>query len=314
MSQPNHPSTIGALRMLLLIRAFEATLARRRDHGFQLLSAGEEAVAVGLCSALDEDDQLLTSGRSIAPALARGLDPARVMAELLGRASGFNKGKGGRGHLAAPHNGFFGAHAVVGGNISIAAGVALSRQLAAAPGIVAVLFGDGACGAGALHESLNIAAIWKLPLLFVCNNNQLSVATPRAAALAPKLLSDLAHAFGVPSRTVDGMDVSEVACAAGEAIAGIRAGQGPAFLECISERFGSHSTTARETRSQADLSALRNRCPIARYDASLRAEGLLDDARFRELEEEVANIVASAVEFAEASKTPDVAEVLTDVL
>lgn len=314
MSQPNHPSTIGALRMLLLIRAFEATLARRRDHGFQLLSAGEEAVAVGLCSALGEDDQLLTSGRSIAPALARGLEPGRVMAELLGKAGGFNKGKGGRGHLAAPNNGFFGAHAVVGGNISIAAGVALSRQLAAAPGIVAVLFGDGACGAGALHESLNIAAIWKLPLLFVCNNNQLSVATPRAAALAPKLLSDLAHAFGVPSRTVDGMDLSEVACAAGEAIAGIRAGQGPAFLECISERFGSHSTTARETRSQADLSGLRNRCPIARYDASLRADGLLDDARFRELEEEVANIVASAVEFAEASKTPDVAEVLTDVL
>ncbi len=313
MSPSNHASSIGALRTMMLIRAFEATLARRRDHGFQLLSAGEEAVAVGLCGALDDDDQLLTSGRSIAPALARGLDPGRVMAELLGKVGGFNKGKGGRGHLAAPHKGFFGAHAVVGGNISIAAGVALSRQLAAAPGIVVVLFGDGACGAGALHETLNIAAIWKLPLLFVCNNNQLSVATPRAAALAPKLLSDLAHAFGVPSRTVDGMDLSEVAGAAGEAVAGIRAGQGPAFLECTSERFGSHSTTARETRSQADLSALRSRCPIARYDASLRAAGLLDDARLRALEEEVAASIARAVDFAEASKMPDADEVLTDV-
>ena len=314
MSLSNHASSIDALRTMMLIRAFEVTLARRRDHGFQLLSAGEEAVAVGLCGVLADDDQLLTSGRSIAPALARGLDPARVMAELLGKASGFNKGKGGRGHLAAPHNGFFGAHAVVGGNISIAAGVALSRQLAAAPGIVAILFGDGACGAGALHESLNIAAIWKLPLLFVCNNNQLSVATPRATALAPKLLSDLAHTFGVPSRTVDGMDVFEVARAAGEAVAGIRAGQGPAFLECISERFGSHSTTARETRSQADLSSLRSRCPIARYGASLRAAGLLDDAGFRGLEEEISTIMARVVDFADASTMPDAAEVLTDVL
>jgi pyruvate dehydrogenase E1 component alpha subunit len=110
------------------------------------------------------------------------------------------------------------------------------------------------------------------------------------------------------------MDLSEVACAAGEAVAGIRAGQGPAFIECISERFGSHSTTARETRSQVDLRALRSRCPIARYDASLRAAGLLDDARFQELEEEVTTIIARAVDFAEASKTPDATEVLTDVL
>ncbi len=307
-------SSIDALKMMMLIRAFEATLARRRDHGFQLLSAGEEAVAVGLCAALTDDDQLLTSGRSIGPALARGLDPARVMAELLGKSSGFNKGKGGRGHLSAPDMGFFGAHAVVGGNISIAAGVALSRQLAAAPGIVAILFGDGACGAGALHESLNIAAIFKLPLLFICNNNQLSVATPRAAALAPTQLSDLGNAFGIPSRTVDGMDLSAVARAAGEAVSRIREGGGPAFLECISWRFGSHSTTARETRSQADLADLRSRCPIARYSASLRAAGLLDEVGFQELEGDVAAIMERAVNFADASAMPDATEVLTDVL
>jgi pyruvate dehydrogenase E1 component alpha subunit len=318
MSLSNHESSIDessidALRTMMLIRAFETTLARRRDHGFQLLSAGEEAVAVGLCGVLADDDQLLSSGRSIGPALARGLDPACVMAELLGKASGYNKGKGGRGHLAAPHKGFFGAHAVVGGNISIAAGVALSRQMAGAPGIVVILFGDGACGAGALHESLNIAAIWNLPLLFVCNNNQFSVATPRNAALAPKLLSDLAHAFGIPARTVDGMVLEEVSQAAGEAVAGIRAGRGPAFLECVSARFGSHSTTARETRSQADLSALRSRCPIAQYGAALRAAGILDDSRFAALEGEVETIMARAVDFADASAMPDATEVLTDV-
>ncbi len=313
-STSGHGLSIDALRSMMLIRAFEAALARRRDHGFQLLSAGEEAVAVGLCSALNEDDQLLTSGRSIGPALARGLDPGRVMAELLGKTGGFNRGKGGRGHIAAPFRGFFGAHAVVGGNISIAAGVALSRQLSAAPGIVAVLFGDGACGTGALHESLNIAAIWKLPLLFICNNNQLSVATPRAKALAPAQLSDLAHAFGIPARTVDGMDLSAVTRAATEATAGIRAGGGPAFLECLSGRFGSHSTTARETRTQAELAELRSRCPIVQYSAALRTAGLLDDAGADALERQVAANVARAIDFADASALPDATEVLTDVL
>jgi pyruvate dehydrogenase E1 component alpha subunit len=311
---PGHALSTEALRMMMLIRAFEATLAQRPDHGFQLLSCGEEAVAVGLCAALNDDDQLLTSGRSIGPALARGLDPGRVMAELLGRTSGFNKGKGGRGHLAAPSAGFFGAHAVVGGNISIAAGVALARQLEAAPGIVAILFGDGACGAGALHESLNIAAIWKLPLLFVCNNNQLSVATPRAAALAPTRLSDLARAFRIPARTVDGMDLPAVTQAACEAVAGIRLGQGPAFLECTSLRFGSHSTTARETRNPDELAALRHRCPIAHYRAALAGAGLLDDSAAQALERQVAASIAGAIDFADASALPDAGEVLTDVI
>jgi TPP-dependent pyruvate/acetoin dehydrogenase alpha subunit len=219
-----------ALRTMMLIRAFEEALASRRDHGFQLLSSGEEAVAVGLCSALGDGDQLLTGGRSIGPALARGVDPKRVLAELLGKSSGTNRGKGGRGHLADPGAGFFGAHAVVGGNISIAAGVALSMQMSGKNGIVAVLFGDGAFGAGALHEVLNIAATWKLPLLFVCNNNQLSVSTPRSAALAPRKLSDIGGTFGIPSKTVDGMDMDVVANAALIGCATVKA---PHFLNAF---------------------------------------------------------------------------------
>ncbi len=304
---------IAALRMMMLIRAFEAALAARRDHGFQLLSAGEEAVAVGLCAALHRDDQLLSGGRAIGPALARGLDPGRVMAELLGRSAGYNRGKGGRGHLAAPDEGFFGAHAVVGGNLSIAAGVALARLQAGSPGIVAVLFGDGACGAGALHETLNIAAIWRLPLLFVCNNNGLSVATPRAAALAPERLSDIARPFGIAARTVDGMDVDAVAAAAAEATAQLRAGCGPAFVECVSHRFASHSTAARETRSRAALAALHARCPIARHAASLRAAGVLDDAALHDLQVEVTATVEAAEAFAEAAPMPHPDEALADV-
>src|SRR5262245_2758269 len=147
---------VELLRRMLLIRAFETALASRADHGFQLLSSGEEAVAVGLSAALTGKDQLLTGGRSIGPALARGAEPGAVMAELLGKVAGLNGGRGGRGHMADPASGFFGSHAVVGGNISIAAGVALAKQLAGG-GIVAVMFGDGACGAGGLHETLNIS-------------------------------------------------------------------------------------------------------------------------------------------------------------
>ena len=297
----------------MLIRAFEEALASRKDHGFQLLSSGEEAVAVGLCSAFNDDDQLLTGGRSIGPALARGLEPNRVMAELLGKSSGTNRGKGGRGHLADPSAGFFGAHAVVGGNISIAAGVALSKQMSACNGIAAILFGDGAFGAGALHETLNIASSWKLPLLFVCNNNQLSVSTPRATALAPKKLSDIGVAFGMPSQTIDGMDVDVVAHAAREAVEHVRSGHGPAFIECISFRFASHSTTARETRSRAELAAIKERCPIVLNTAALTAAGILNAGIQADLSREVAETVAGALAFADASQYPSTDEVLTDV-
>src|ERR1700690_796746 len=151
-------NSLDLLRSMLLIRAFEEALVRQPDHGFQLLSSGEEAVAVGLCAALRADDQLISSGRSIGPALARGLEPGLVMAELLGKSSGPCRGRGGRGPLAQPAAGFFGAHAVVGGNLSIAAGVSLALQLQGESAIVACVFGDGACGSGALHETLNIAA------------------------------------------------------------------------------------------------------------------------------------------------------------
>jgi pyruvate dehydrogenase E1 component alpha subunit len=301
------------LRDMMLIRAFETALAARRDHGFQLWSSGEEAVAVGLCSALAPEDQLLTGGRSIGPALARGVDPARLMAELLGRSGGVNAGKAGRGHLADPAAGFFGAHAVVAGNISIAAGVALSRRLLGEPGIVAVLFGDGACGAGVLHETLNIAALWRLPLLLVCDNNQMSVATPRTAAIAAHRLSDLAAGHGVAARTLDGMDVELVAQATNEALEAVREGGGPYFLECVAFRFASHSTSARETRPGDALAAMRERCPIAALSAALVRRGALDEDGVDALRREADEAVAAAIAFAEASPFPASAEATADV-
>jgi len=301
------------LRSMMLIRAFEIALGARPDHGFQLLSTGEEAVAVGLCAALEPNDHMLTGGRSVGLALARGVDPKRVMAELLGKASGTNRGKGGRGHLSDPSTGFFGAHAVVGGNLSIAAGVALAQQLSGLPGVVVIVFGDGASGAGALHESLNVAALWRLPLLFVCNNNQLSVSTPSTAALALNPISSLAAAYGMPHSTIDGMDVGGVAAAATVAAAHVRSGAGPAFLECVSFRFASHSTSAREIRSPEELQSVRARCPIARYAGQLMATGLLDVEAHAAMDIEVSKSVTAALTFADASDYPEVGEALTDV-
>jgi pyruvate dehydrogenase E1 component alpha subunit len=305
---------IAALKSMMLIRAFEAALDARPDHGFQLFSSGQEAVAVGVCAALQPGDRLLCSGRSIGPALARGIEPGLVMAELLGKATGPSRGKGGRGHMAKPDQGFFGAHAVVAGNISIAAGAALAAQLEAERGLVVCIFGDGACGAGALHETLNIAALWRLPLLLVCDNNGLSVATPREAALAPARLADLAAPFGVAAAVVDGMDVAAVRAQAAELGGLARSGGGPAFLECVSERFFSHSTATRETRSAETMRRVLERCPIRRYTEKLRGEGLLDDDGLARIEGEVEGAVAEALAFADASPYPDAAEALGDVV
>jgi len=313
MTRTAMDDAIERLRMMMLIRAFEAALAKRRDHGFQLLSAGEEAVAVGLCSALGPKDQLLTGGRSIGPALARGVDPRRLAAELLGKIDGINRGRAGRGHLSDVNSGFFGAHAVVGGNISIAAGVALAKKMEGDGALVAVLFGDGATGAGALHETLNLAAIWKLPLLFVCNNNRLSVSASRSDMLAPKMLSDLGLSFGLESRTVDGMDLDTVTAAAQSAAETIRAVGGPLFLECVSERFAAHSTTARETRTADELAAIRGCCPIRLQMQRLRAASAIEAAAENALAQEIETRVAEAFAFADASPYPHPEEVLTDV-
>jgi len=318
LSEPDKPPApadglVELLRSMMLIRAFEERLMQMPRPGFQLLSSGEEAVAVGVCAALGPDDQLLSGGRAIGPALARGLEPHAVMAELQGKITGPCRGKGGRGHLAQPSAGFFGAHAVVGGNLTIAAGVALAAQLRRCSWIVACIFGDGACGAGALHETLNLAALWRLPLLLICCNNQYSVSTPVRQAIAPERLADLALPFGIPRQTVDGMDVVEVRQAARVATAAIRAGAGPFFLECVTYRFATHSTASRESRPPDEILLWRERCPIQRLAARLGAAGVLDQEGLAALQREVAALADAAAAHADAAPFPEPAEGLTDV-
>jgi TPP-dependent pyruvate/acetoin dehydrogenase alpha subunit len=298
---------------MMLIRELERRLLLLEKPGFQLLSSGEEAVAVGVSSVLGPDDQVLTSGRAIGPALARGLDPGRVLAELLGKKDGPCKGQGGRGHLAWPSAGFFGAHAVVGGNVTIAVGVALAMQQEKKPGVVVCQFGDGACGAGSLHEAMNIAALWRLPIVFVCNNNQYSVSTRVTDAIAVQKLSDLARPFGIEARTIDGMDVRAVHAAASELVGRTRAGDGPTFLECLSFGFYAHSTSSKEARPAAEIAAWRDRCPIKKLGDALVSEGVMSEATRAEIAAGVARDVDAAVVFAQASPFPDPVESLRDV-
>lgn len=303
---------IEHLRTMMLIRAFEQALIAVAPGSFQLLSAGEEAVAVGIAAGLRPGDQLLTSGRSIGPALACGLDPKRVMAECIGKVDGYCKGQGGRGHLAYPAGGLFGAHAVVAGNLTVAAGVALALQARQRGALAVCIFGDGACGSGALHETMNIAALWRLPLVLVCNNNGYSISTRSEDALAAAHPADLARVFGIRSQRVDGMDVRAVTAACASAFAAARDGE-PAFVECQSYRFNSHSTASRESRPADEVARWRERCPIEALKRTLASEGILGHDELARLEAEVRAEVDAAAEFARRSANPDPAASLHDV-
>jgi TPP-dependent pyruvate/acetoin dehydrogenase alpha subunit len=301
------------LESLLLLRAFEAALLRQPKPGFQLLSRGEEAIAVGICSALTPLDPLLCSGRSIGMALARGVGAAGLLAELVGKDGGPNRGRAGRAHVSMPSIGLHGAHGVVAGNLSVAAGVALAQQQLDTGAVTCCVFGDGACGAGALHETLNIAALWQLPLLLVCDNNGYAVSTAVRQGIAVEQLTDLARPFRVPAEAIDGTDVDAVAAAVSSAATAIRAGSGPRFIEMRCTRMGPHSTATREERPQAELEKFRDADPVARYEQRLRNRGWLDDAQLAGLQESVAAVITAAEQFVAAAPWPDGDEALRDV-
>jgi pyruvate dehydrogenase E1 component alpha subunit len=306
MSDPAHPEErLRRLRSLMLARSFEAALLEQAKPGFQLLSRGEEAVAVGLCAALRVTDPLLCGGRSIALALARGVPAGGLLAELLGKDGGPNRGRAGRAHVSMPSVGLFGAHGVVGGNLTVAAGVALGQQQLGTGAVVLCQFGDGACGAGALHETLNIAALWRLPLVLACTNNGYAVSTPARQALAPERITDFAHAFRVPAIAVDGTDVDAVAAAAEQSVRSARDGGGPQFLELSCARMAPHSTLTREERPPLELEELRGRDPLPAYEKQLRADGVLDDPTWERLSAEVRAEIAAAVSFARDAPWPD---------
>jgi len=289
-----------------LIRAFEERVDRLfvegRIHGTTHLCIGQEAVPVGACAAIRPSDLASGSHRGHGLALAKGLRPDRLMAELLGRRDGYCQGKGGTQHVASFAHGFLGTNGITGGGIPIATGAALSAKLRGTGQVVLSFFGDGATNQGTFHESLNMAAIWRLPVIYVCENNLYAMSTPIREAVAIERLSARAAAYGMPGETLDGNDVLEVREAVARAVERARAGDGPTLLECLTYRHHGHSKSdQREYRTRAEEDCWLQLDPLLRSERRLMAQGELGAETLARLDGEVAAEIAAAVAFAEAS-------------
>ena len=271
MSEPTLDEWKQMYVALFRIRQFEAQVQRLAAAGevpgFPHLSTGQEAVAVGVCAHLSREDVLFTSHRGHGHVLAKGSDVQATFAEILGR-DGLCRGRGGSMHLVDAANGVLGATGVVAGNLALAAGAAWAAQAQGKQNISVVFFGDGATGAGAFHETLNLAALWRLPVLFVCENNGYAEFTSREEHSTVKHVS-FAAPYAMATKTIDGNDLLAVHASAGEAIEVLRQGAGPYLLECMTFRMAGHFVgDAQQYRSKEELAANREKCPIERLNAS----------------------------------------------
>ena len=308
---PQLDAPAGRYRMLRLIRGFEELALALVKSGTIVGGThpyiGQEAVAVGVCAALQPQDRITSTHRGHGHVLAKGADPRRLLAELAGRSDGLNRGRGGSMHAADLSLGILGANGIVGAGAPIAVGAAWAARQAAEDRVVVSFFGDGALNQGVLLESLNLASMWRLPVLFVCEDNGYATTLPASVAVAGSALGRAA-AFGIPAADVDGMDTEAVLAAATEATARARAGQGPGFLRCRTYRFEGHHTMERRAkvnyRSAEEIDAWRTRDPLPRAAAALTPEALARTDR------EVAELLAEAERFALASEPPDPAGAL----
>jgi pyruvate dehydrogenase E1 component alpha subunit len=296
---------------MLLIRRFEEKAAEMyalgKIGGFLHLYIGQEAVAVGAMATLRPDDYVIAGYREHGHALAKGSDPRRIMAELFGRRDGVSKGKGGSMHMFDRSVNFLGGHAIVGGYLPIAAGVGFSIRYAEGDQVILCFFGDGSVPQGEFHESLNLAALWKLPVIFICENNRYAMGTAIQRALAQTEIHRFADAYKIPGEACDGMDVLAVRETVGRAVARARESGTPTLVEARTYRFRGHSMrdpAAAVYRTREEVEEEKRRDPIALWEERLRAAGLLDEAGLRTLGEEVEAEVAEAVAFAEASPEP----------
>ncbi len=296
------------------IRLFEGQVQRLAAAGeipgFPHLSTGQEAVAVGICTQLAREDVLFTSHRGHGHVLAKGSDIEATFAEILGRRTGLCGGRGGSMHLVDAENGALGATGVVAGNLALAAGAAWAAQAQGRQNISVVFFGDGATGAGAFHETLNLAALWRLPVLFVCENNGYAEFTSREEHSNVKQVSSFAVPYGIGTKTVDGNDLPTVFTAARHAIETLRAGDGPYLLECMTFRMAGHYVgDSQQYRSKEELAAIREKCPIERLKRHLIERGV-DAEELDAIGDRSRSEVQQAVERAVAAAPPDAATVL----
>jgi pyruvate dehydrogenase E1 component alpha subunit len=306
------------LREMLRIRRFEEKCAELysagKIRGFLHLYIGEEAVAVGVMQAVGPDDAVVATYREHGHALARGLSAGRLMAEMFGKQEGCSRGRGGSMHVYDAAARFYGGNAIVGGGLPVAVGLALADAYLGRDRVTACFFGDGAVAEGEFHESMNLAALWKLPVLFVCENNLYAMGTRIERALSQTNLTATAATYGMPAESVDGMDVVAVDHAAARAAARVRAGNGPFFLECRTYRFRAHSMFDAELyRDKSEVDDWKQRDPIARLRSQLTETRVLDDDGFAALDAAVDQEVAHAVAFAEAGSWEPVDQLTRDV-
>jgi pyruvate dehydrogenase E1 component alpha subunit len=317
MTQTRNEDAVSMLECMMLIRAYEEKLAAMHAAGNAAgtcTSVGQEASAVGVVRALTADDRILTNHRSAGHLLARGADPKRMMAEVLGRSDGYCKGKSGSLHISAKELGVVLTSTIVGGELSLATGVALSKTMLNEPGIVACFFGDGAAAEGIFHESLNLAAVWNLPVLYVCENNQWQAFVHRNETMLGNHISPRAASYGIEGRTVDGNDVEAVHAAAIEAIARIRETGQPYLLETYTYRLrGHYEPDDQGYVDQQELASWRNKDPIETMQQRLVSRKQLDAAGIAAMEERVRHTIEEAAAFAAASPFPAASEVATDV-
>ena len=300
-------------RRMVMIRQFEEKTAemyaRGKITGFCHLYAGEEAVAVGAIYALYDKDYVLSTYREHGHCLAKGADPKLVMAELFGKVTGISKGRGGSMHLFDPDLRFMGGYAIVGGGLPIATGLGLSVQYNEGPEVVCCFFGDGALPQGAFHESLNMASLWKLPVVFVCENNFYGMGTMVQNAICQEELYRFAEPYKMPGVRVDGMDVLEVYGATMEAVARAREGDGPSLIEAVTYRFRGHSMSdPAEYRSKREERIWQERDPIKNLRRRMLGERHLAEARLGDIDAAVAREIEEAVKFADESPEPSVDE------
>lgn len=303
---------------MLRIRRFEEKCAELytvgKIRGFLHLYIGEEAVAVGTMQALTADDAIVSTYREHGHALAWGIPPGAIMAEMFGKANGCCRGRGGSMHLFDAAHRFYGGNAIVGGGLPVAVGLALADKMQNRQRVTACFFGDGAVAEGVFHESLNLAALWKLPVLFLCENNLYAMGTALERHQSQMDISLKAAAYGIPANAVDGMDVLAVEAAARLALESLRSGAGPFLLEARTYRFRAHSMYDAELyRSKEEVEQWRQRDPIRLFAGRLRESGVLTDERLAVVDARVGAEVTAAVAFAETGSWEPVEDLAKDV-
>jgi pyruvate dehydrogenase E1 component alpha subunit len=307
-----------ALRRMHLIRKFEetaeASYMRGLVHGTMHLSIGQEASAVGAILPLHADDYILSTHRGHGHCIAKGADPARMLAEFFGKESGYCRGRGGSMHIADVEGGNLGANGIVGGGLPIAVGVGMSIKAQKQSRVCMVFFGDGAANEGAFHESLNMASIWKLPIVFVCENNKYGMSMDITRAMAVGSVADRASAYAMPGASVDGNDLAAVAAASRDAVTRAREGGGPSLLECVTYRIRGHSKSDRNLyRSKEEIERWRAADPIVRLGAEIVEAGLFTRSALADIEKSAQAEIDAALAFAQSSPDPDPAQLTRDV-